>query len=101
MDARTKMGCREFIKGAWSMKGKRIYLEDDGRVPLLKPGEYLQLDNGTWIGCSPNGHGCNLASHKVVEHEDGSISVSPSIRIYDSTGDLWHGFLEKGNWRTA
>lgn len=62
-----------------------------------------------WYACAPNGQSCNLHGHKVEEHEDGTITVSPSIRISRSIGkganktevELWHGFLERGVWRNA
>jgi hypothetical protein len=74
---------------------------------LLLPGEYAQEPtSGTWYGCTPNGHHANLAAHTVTEHEDGTITVAPSILVtVDRTGDtpreLWHGFLERGVWRGA
>jgi len=42
-----------------------------------------------------NEHGGTLfGTHKVIEHEDGTISVSPSI-----VGNGIHGYLEHGIWR--
>lgn len=42
----------------------------------------------------------NLSQHSVIEHEDGTITVSPSILIGQSTGiKSWHGYLEHGVWR--
>lgn len=65
-----------------------------------------------WICESPNGHGGSLANHTIVEHEDGTITVHPSIAIrHKKPGthaekyedivweELWHGFLERGIWR--
>lgn len=73
------------------------------KVPFLDPGEYGKVD-GVWH-CVPPGNkkllGC-LSGHKVIEHEDGTITVSPSILISYSGGDgdfSWHGFLERGIWR--
>jgi hypothetical protein len=41
----------------------------------------------------------------VVEHEDGTITVSPSILVSTSRDgkplEVWHGFLERGVWRVA
>ena len=42
---------------------------------------------------------CDLIKHEVVEHEDGTITVSPSILTWDGSGNQWHGFLERGIWR--
>ena len=86
------------------MQGTRVELvAQPGGFRSLKPGEYGKWIDGTWYGETPNGHGCNLGSHHVVEHEDGTISVSPSIEVKGSIGGkpvtLWHGFLEQGFWR--
>ena len=42
----------------------------------------------------------NLANHDVVEHEDGTITVSPSIKIWNHEGEV-HGFLVRGVWEDA
>jgi hypothetical protein len=55
----------------------------------------------SWMCVTPNGHMGNLSAHTVVEHEDGTITVSPSIKVSDNTGELWHGFLERGIWRSV
>lgn len=47
---------------------------------------------------TPNGHIGGLANHEVIEHEDGTISVSPSILVSDGSGELYHGFLKRGVW---
>lgn len=80
------------------MQGKRINAQDN---PRFAPGEYGIVSDGTWYACTPNGHLGNLADHTVTEHEDGTITVSPSILVSDENGELWHGFLERGIWRTA
>ena len=44
----------------------------------------------------------NLGSHQVIEHNDGTLTVSPSILVSDgAAGHQWHGFLERGVWREA
>lgn len=86
---------------AYPFQGKRVELiAQPGGFQLLKPGEYGKWITGKWFGCSPNGHGCNLSSHDVVEHEDGTITVSPSILI-NSQREEWHGFLRRGVWTLA
>lgn len=92
------------------MKGARVEWPDG----LLNPGEYAKhLADGYWYAMTPNGHLANLSAHVVTEHEDGSITVSPSIlvRLPETAlgdvfnrdgrheGQLWHGFLERGVWR--
>lgn len=84
-----------------TMVGRRV----EWTAQILAPGEYAKLPDGTWRAETPNGHGANLAAHTVVEHEDGTITVDPSIEVYwPATGDRakvvhYHGFLERGVWR--
>lgn len=85
--------------------GRRI---TDGRDLLgYEPGDYGKCpgENDHWWLCTPDGHlGTISASiHKIVEHEDGTITVSPSIGItvQQGAGFAWHGYLEKGSWRTC
>lgn len=75
------------------MQGKRLYDPE-----FFQPGEYGKLGD-IWYACTPNGHLGNLANHEVVEHEDGTITVSPSILVGGDRGDDWHGYLERGIWR--
>jgi hypothetical protein len=82
--------------------GKRVELiPQPGGFQLLKPGEYGKWTDGTWYGCTPTDEGCNLGSHQVTEHEDGTITVFPSIGISKAAGGapyVWHGFLRRGVW---
>lgn len=78
--------------------GRRVY-----NTEAFQAGEYGLIE-GYWYACTPNGELGNLFNHEVVEHEDGTITVSPSILVssYDSKGNahvVWHGFLEHGVWR--
>jgi hypothetical protein len=41
---------------------------------------------------------CNLESHTVIEHDDKSISVEPSILVTEWNGLRWHGYLRNGVW---
>ena len=76
-----------------------------------KPWEYAPGDYGIfechWWGRPPgtpdNGGGC-LVRHDVTEHNDGTVTVSPSILISSTwAGEpwQWHGYLEAGEWREA
>lgn len=68
---------------------------------LFADGEYGRID-GVWHGRPPGHHLGSFGSHDVVEHEDGTITVSPSILITAYDGDCaiqWHGYLERGVWR--
>jgi hypothetical protein len=84
------------------MIGKRVELvPQEGGFQLLESGEYGKWTDGSWYGCTPNGHGCNLTAHSVTEHDDGTITVSPSILVSKNADELWHGFLEHGVWRSC
>lgn len=91
------------------MQGRRVDADpverDQYPFPRLQPGDYGRDADGLWYarppwkhasGCLGDGEG--IRGHKVVEHEDGTITVSPSILIETHVG-TWHGFLERGIWR--
>lgn len=40
----------------------------------------------------------NLDAHDVEEHEDGTITVSPSILVTGPNRPRRHGFLRRGVW---
>lgn len=54
---------------------------------------------GVWYAVDPSGGaGAILPSvHTVTEHEDGTISVTPSLVMPSG----WHGFLQRGVWSSA
>lgn len=79
------------------MNGTRVYPNEHGQLSL-EEGEYGQGTDGVWYGRPPGNHMGNLSSHTVTEHEDGTITVSPSILIDDGRSK-WHGYLERGAWR--
>ena len=65
-----------------------------------------------WMNFPPCGHQGRLATqtqdnarHTVTEHDDGTITVSPSIFCHNGGEDgrqpCWHGFLEHGVWRSV
>jgi len=78
-------------------------------IDAIPDSGYAKID-GEWYVRPP---GCPFAAsirdHVVIEHEDGTITVSPSIlyeaphypRSDGSTGYSFHGFLERGVWRGA
>lgn len=66
---------------------------DGGYAPVTSDGVR------TYMCRTPNGHTGNLANHDVTEHDDGTITVSPSILVENSNGEGWHGYLERGVWR--
>lgn len=65
---------------------------------------YWKTSGGTWVIYLP---GCGigeLRNHRVTEHEDGTISVAPSIRMVghdNGAPSEAHGFLVRGEWRDA
>ncbi len=92
------------------MVGRRVYPNDQGQLSFSE-GEYAQSieDPAKWHIRPPGSHlgtifnqrlTKNPEHHDIEEHEDGTITVSPSIQL--STGDPsldWHGYLERGVWR--
>ena len=79
------------------MLGTRVYPNDEGHLYLNEPGQYGMDSDGMWWAFVPEA-GCPvgaLSDHTVVEHEDGTITVSPSI-LWPGK---WHGYLDRGVWR--
>jgi hypothetical protein len=82
------------------MNGKRVGVETGVQPHALNNGEYgRHYCSPSWYARTPNGHLANLSRHEVAEHDDGTITVAPSILISDGTGPVWHGYLERGVWR--
>lgn len=78
----------EHIRELWGDDGI-----DGGYCPVESDGKR------TWMVRTPNGHLGNLGAHDVTEHEDGTITVSPSILVSNpQEGELYHGFLVAGVW---
>lgn len=80
------------------MIGRRI--EKGTSLHLGVAGDYWQR-GPDWVGVTPNGLHCSLARHDVVEHEDGTISVTPSILVNRGHLDSWHGYLTRGVWQAV
>lgn len=79
------------------MQGQRL---PDGAEALRAPrGSYWKTELGTWHCWTPNGLLGNLAGHHVTEHEDGTVTVSPSILVNAGGARSWHGYLARGIWR--
>lgn len=84
--------------------GRRHPDVPDVRQPhsWMEPGGYRRVlypTGWTWEAMTPNGLLGNLAQHDVVEHDDGTITVSPSILVDAPRESSWHGYLERGVWR--
>lgn len=65
----------------------------------IRLGDYWKSEDGIWYAETPNGLLVNLSGHTVVEHDDRTISVLPSILVHGGRQQSWHGFLERGVWR--
>ena len=88
------------------MMGHRVRPKEGEDHLLLEPSAYGKHPvSGDWMACTPNGHLGNLKGHEVTEHEDGTITVSPSILVLKPRTkntpqqNLWHGYLVRGEWR--
>ena len=80
------------------VEGEEDFLWRIASTPL----SYGTGNGKDWYCTTPNGLFGNLSAHRVVEHEDGTITVSPSILVtsgHDHKEPSWHGFLERGVWR--
>jgi len=82
-----------------AMKFNRDWSNDD--TVAFKPGSYGKDANGVWMICFPDGLLGNLKNHSVTEHEDGTITVSPSILVMRNGHNplTVHGYLERGIWK--
>lgn len=57
---------------------------------------------GYWQVTTPDGHVGRLspAIHSITEHDDGTITVHPSIDMSQRVPGGWHGWLVKGVFRS-
>ncbi len=91
------------------VQGVRVPTNDDGWLDpkeLQKPARYGRATNkrvvnspaNRWNVTAPDGTGCTLdpAIHAVTEHEDGTITVLPSIDLSGFRPGGWHGWLRQG-----
>jgi hypothetical protein len=84
------------------MDSQGIRVRDGVRLDLSRVC-YWDKD-GEWFLYLP---GCGIGSlreHEVVEHEDGTITVQPSILMTghnQGQETTVHGYLERGVWRGA
>ncbi len=82
------------------MQGRRVECDSKGWFKL-EPGDYCKTPQGEWMARVPDARFStgSLAGHDVIEHEDGTITVSPSILHREPPIGEWHGYLEHGVWR--
>lgn len=80
------------------MNGRRVYPDESGFMHFDE-GDYGADYLGRWWARAPGMKAAgNLDDHEVTEHENGTISVEPSILSYD---DSYHGYLRLGVWSEA
>lgn len=72
---------------------------------ILANGDYAHYSGRIWHAMTPNGLLADLREHEVEEHEDGTITVRPSILATQTRGGkpfddatTYHGFLKRGVW---
>jgi len=101
------------------MIGRRIENPDNfTNGPIVLPGDYWKDKAGHWHVAAPTPRDddgdlliADVSTWTVTEHDDGTITVHPSI-FWGSSGwpgsprewaakHTWHGFLERGIWREA
>ena len=81
------------------MQGRRVDKDMWRNDP--QPGDYYWSEHmGRWWVRDPLGRPgtLNPELHAVTEHEDGTITVEPSIWDYP---DGWHGWLRQGVWTSV
>jgi hypothetical protein len=99
------------------VKGRRITYEEADNFRNVQPGDYWFDPSAGWYAACPalpDEDGiitclALLTRHTVIEHGDGTITVSPSILVSPPPGrpeewakrHTWHGWLERGEWRSA
>lgn len=89
------------------LKGRRLYPPEPTEdlpdpIPVdAKHGDYWWSPvSKRWFVYTPKGSVGDLSLHQVTEHEDGTITVSPSILVdHWDPQKRWHGYLEHGEWR--
>lgn len=85
------------------MQGRRIYANEDGDLYLAEGDYGFSPKAGCWQVRPFGHHAGSIAKHEIVEHEDKTISVLPSILLTDfgegGEPNNWHGYLEHGVWR--
>ena len=81
------------------MIGRRVKVDNDKFNGGLELWDYGDDGQGNWYGLVPPDMMACMTGHKRTEHEDGTVTFSPSILTKDGQGHEWHGYLEKGVWR--
>jgi hypothetical protein len=71
---------------------------DVGEIP---EGGYAKVSGKWWVRPPGRRRAAVITGehHEVIEHDDGTITVSPSI-VFSTPDrdDYWHGWLRHGEW---
>lgn len=96
------------VKGIHVMPNEDGWLDPD---EINKPARYGRATNvrvagsrsSWWEVTAPDGSCGSLDPniHAVVEHEDGTITVTPSLDFSKRKPGAWHGFLTRGVFRSV
>lgn len=91
------------------MRGRRVPFRagfPGGEGAPAAPGDYCKVPASvrlgriiTWLLVDPTGGAGSIIpeNHTVTEHENGMITVSPSLVMPGG----WHGWLRAGVWRSV
>lgn len=87
------------------MQGQRLQDGSDWSLSVPNGAYWRSCHDSGWDAVTPNGLLANLRSHEVIEHEDGTITVSPSIEVNRGRANpnvgYFHGYLKHGVWETC
>jgi hypothetical protein len=94
------MAAGDKTKGYRAESVKALYDGPPGGYVLVKSDDpEAKHQRVLWIK-DPAGHVGRCVTHDITEHDDGTVTVSPSILATQGEhGHDWHGFLEAGVWR--
>jgi hypothetical protein len=94
--------------------GARVYPEENGYLDagkINRPATYgrataervLGTRAGWWQVAAPDGSigALNPGIHQIAEHEDGTITVTPSLDFSKRREGAWHGWLTRGVFRSV
>lgn len=90
------------------MLGRRVPFRPGfpGGGECARPGDYCKVPSGvrmgriiSWLLVDPTGSAGSIVpgNHTVTEHEDATITCSPSLVMPGG----WHGWLRRGHWSGA
>ena len=83
------------------MSEQALRIENHAALDDARVGYWRNETLGEWFIYLPGCGAGRLSQHQVVEHEDGTISVTPSILMRghnNGTPSERHGYLTRGIW---